>query len=124
MLAQSRQQLKVAVLLSERAHSMRINATRSERALWEELRCNHLGIAFRRQVTIGGKYIVDFLAPAARLIVEVDGEYHSRRTTADARRDRNLTRLGYRVLHLEAELVMRQLPVALEQIREAMRQTG
>jgi very-short-patch-repair endonuclease len=103
---------------------MRVNSTVSERALWEQLRANRLGVAFRRQVPIAGKYIVDFLAPSARLIVEVDGGYHSRRVAADARRDRKLVRLGYRVLHLEAEVVTRQLPVAVARIREALRQTG
>jgi len=38
--------------------------------------------------------------------------------------EETLVRLGHRVLHLEAELVLRQLPVALERIPEALRQTG
>ena len=70
MLFQSRQHLKAQTLLAERAHSLRVNATSSERILWEQLRANRLGVAFRRQVPIGGKHIADFLAPAARLIVE------------------------------------------------------
>jgi very-short-patch-repair endonuclease len=53
------------------------------------------------QVVIG-RFIADFAAPTARLVVEVDGEYPSRRRTADARRDRVLRRLGYRVLRFEA----------------------
>ena len=68
-----------------------------------------------------GEYIVDFLAPARRLVVEVNGAYHARRSSADARRDARLQALGYRVLHLEAELVMRDLTVALERIRAALR---
>jgi very-short-patch-repair endonuclease len=49
--------------------------TPSEAALWELVRRGRTGVWFRRQVVIDG-YIVDFVAPAARLIVEVDGAYH------------------------------------------------
>ena len=38
----------------------------------------------------------------------------------DARRDRALRRLGYRELRLHAELVLRELPVALQQVRGAL----
>jgi hypothetical protein len=56
-----------------------------------------LGVTFRRQVPLG-PFIVDFLAPSARLVVEVDGGYHELRAKADARRTRWLERRGYRVL--------------------------
>ena len=95
---------------------MRHALTRSESALWESIRGRQLGTLFRRQVVIGGKYIVDFLAPREKLIIEVDGASHNGRTSADARRDRHLARLGYRVLRLEAELVLRRLPVAVEAV--------
>ncbi len=109
MSAQSRQQSKQQALLAERAFAMQCNSTRSEQALWQELRANRLGIAFRRQVPIGGKYIADFLAPSIRLVVEVDGGVHRQRRAADARRDRDMRRLGYRVLRLDAEVALRQL---------------
>ena len=79
-----------------------------------------LGVAFRRQVPIGNRYIADFLAPSVKLVVEVDGCCHARRVVADARRDRVLLRLGYRVLRLDAELVLRQLPLAVEAVRQAL----
>ena len=41
----------------------------------------------------------------SRLVVEVDGGYHAERARSDARRDRELGRLGYRVVHVPAELV-------------------
>jgi hypothetical protein len=49
-------------------------------------------------VVVLGRYIADFLAPSAKLIVEVDGSHHARRVSADARRDEALRRAGYRVL--------------------------
>jgi very-short-patch-repair endonuclease len=77
------------------------------------------GVWFRRQVVIG-RYIVDFVAPSGRLVVEVDGGYHGGRVTADARSDRALTRLGYRVLRLDAELVLKQPEAAVARIRAAL----
>jgi very-short-patch-repair endonuclease len=38
-----------------------------------------LGVQFRRQVPLAGRFIVDFSAASARLIVEVDGTYHAHR---------------------------------------------
>jgi very-short-patch-repair endonuclease len=68
-----------------------------------------VGRAVRRQVPLAGRYIVDFCAPSVGLVVEVDGGYHEARTRADARRDAELRRLRYRVLRVEAALVMRDL---------------
>ncbi len=120
MQKQSRQQLKRHILLTQRAHEMRLQLTPSEAALWVAISRKQLGVAFRRQVLIGNRYVADFLAPSAKLVVEVDGGYHRQRVTADARRTRVLERLGYRVLRLDAELVVRQLPLAVEAVRKAL----
>jgi very-short-patch-repair endonuclease len=37
-------------------------------------------VCFRRQLPIGN-YIADFAAPAAKLVVEVDGAHYARRQT-------------------------------------------
>ncbi|MBK8251153.1 MAG: DUF559 domain-containing protein [Polyangiaceae bacterium] len=58
------------------ARRMRATPTTSEAILWEALRGSQVGVMFRRQVVIG-PYIVDFCAPSVRLVVEVDGGYHS-----------------------------------------------
>ena len=79
------------------------------------------GVWFHRQVVVGGRYIADFVAPRARLIVEVDGAYHARRGTADARRDRTLAQRGYKVLRLDAELILNHPKQALALIRAALR---
>jgi len=67
------------------AHTMRQAPTDSEARLWRAMRSSQPGVAFRRQVPLLG-FIADFYAPSARLVVEVDGGYHARRVTADARR--------------------------------------
>ena len=120
MQKQSRQQLKFQALLGERAHFMRHNLTETESMLWRHLSAGKLGVAFRRQMPVGSKYIADFIAPAAKLIVEVDDRSHELKRTADARRDRNLGRLGYRVLRLPAELVRGNVVEAVSRIVAAL----
>ena len=111
---------KRQALLAERAHAMRHAPTRSEAALWRLLAAGKLGVAFRRQVPLAGRYIADFVASSARLIVEVDGAWHRGRRQADARRDQVLHRLGYRVLRLPAKLVLEQPLEACSRVREAL----
>jgi len=108
-----------SALLEGRARQMRSALTPSEALLWRALRGKQLGVVFRRQVVVGG-FIADFAAPAARLIVEVDGGVHAERRGGDARRDEKLRRLGYRVLRLEAALVLRRLPEAVALVRAAV----
>lgn len=107
-------------LLSERAHGLRHRPTASEAALHRLLSGKKLGVSFKRQVPIAGRYIADFLASGPRLIIEVDGGSHHGREQADARRDRVLRRLGYTVLRLEAELVLRQPELAVARVRAAL----
>ena len=114
-----RQQLKRQALLEERAHSMRHQPTESEAKLWEALRGGQLGVHFKRQVRIG-RFIADFVAPAVKVVVEVDGGSHRGRGAPDARRDRNLARLGYRVLRIDAELVRTNVAEAVARIVAAL----
>jgi very-short-patch-repair endonuclease len=65
-------------------------------------------------------YIVDYYACAAKLIVEVDGGWHSKRGQRDARRERILRAAGYRVLRVTADEVLHALPSILARIREAL----
>jgi very-short-patch-repair endonuclease len=78
-----------------------------------------LGVRFVRQAVIG-PFIVDFLAREARVVVEVDGGYHLGRRKADARRDARLARWGYRVVRVEAELVVRRLRRAVALVAAAL----
>src|SRR4051812_14031307 len=82
------------------AKSLRQNPTDAERRLWHLLRVKQLGgLRFRRQQPIG-RYIVDFFCPAAKLIVELNGDQHGTDSNAaqDAARTRWLEARGYMVL--------------------------
>jgi len=95
-------------VIAERAWCMRFAQTPSESALWQAIRRSQLGVSFKRQFPIGN-HIADFAAPSVKLAIEVDGGYHATRAAADARKDRHLSRAGYRVLRIPAELVMRDI---------------
>ena len=86
-------------LLLQRARAMRREPTPFEQELWLALRARRFADAkFRRQVVIG-RYIADFACRLPRkLVVEIDGDSHGDQLAYDARRDAQLTALGYRVL--------------------------
>jgi very-short-patch-repair endonuclease len=78
--------------------------TVSEWRLWSNLRRRQLdGWKFRRQAPIG-RYVVDFVCFAARLIVELDGSSHDdEKDEYDERRQAWLESQGFRVLRLSAD---------------------
>lgn len=88
----------------DRAREFRGRPTRSEAALWNELRGKKLGVRFRRQAPILG-WIADFWCPSLRLVVEIDGSSHDQRKTADAYRDSVMGLYGIGVLRIPASLV-------------------
>ena len=59
-----------------------------------------------------------------KLVVEVDGEVHTERAAADARRDRDLARMGFRVLRLPRALVQDRVAEAVAQVAAALAESG
>lgn len=108
--------------LLERAKSMRRQLTGPELKLWLELRARRFeGAKFRRQVVIG-HYIADFACRTpTMLIVEIDGDTHADRETADAARTRFLEARGYRVVRFTNDEVMGNVEGVLFAIGEALR---
>jgi very-short-patch-repair endonuclease len=94
--------------------------TPSEEALWQVLRGGALGVAFKRQVVLGERYIADFFAPSVRLVVEVDGGAHCNSRAADRRRDQKLRRLGYRVVRVDAALALSDAAAAAAVVQSAL----
>jgi very-short-patch-repair endonuclease len=90
----------------EFALGLRRNPTAAEHALLVAI----AGMPIEKRFTIYaqkiiGGYIVDVYIPAGKLVVEVDGGYHKRRTVYDSRRTAALIKYGYRVLRLTNERV-------------------
>ncbi len=105
-------------VLSARAAEMRHAPTASEARLFDALRGGQLGFAVRRQVPVLGRFIADLFVPEVRLVIEVDGGYHTRRRGSDARRDRALVRAGYGVLRLDAAVVMLDVGAAAARVAD------
>jgi very-short-patch-repair endonuclease len=107
---QSSRGIRREALLSARARELRSALNAPQQLLWHAVAAGRLGVYFRREVVLLGRYIVDMLAPSIRLVVEVDGRCHERRRQADTRRDKALAAAGYQVLRLQAHVVLGNLP--------------
>ncbi len=102
------------------ARTLRSNLTDAERTLWQRLRGKQIeGIQFYRQKPLG-EFIVDFYAPAARLVIEVDGGQHVEAAAVgrDAIRDRRLNDLGLLVLRFDNRQVLAELEAVLQRVHE------
>jgi very-short-patch-repair endonuclease len=108
------------------AKRLRQNTTPHEQALWRSLRTLPLfGSHFRRQAPLG-TYVVDFLCPAIRLVIEVDGGHHGDEATAarDKVRQDWLEAEGYRVLRFWNSEINENLQGVLERIQMAFQDSG
>ncbi len=77
--------------------ALRQSMTDAERLLWLHLRARRLnGHKFRRQYPLG-RYVVDFLHLAARLVIELDGGQHNE-SLHDKNRDAWLRAQGFEVI--------------------------
>ncbi len=105
------------------SRTLRVEMTEYERLLWSRLRRKQLnGVQFYRQKPIGS-YIVDFYAPAVRLVVEVDGTQHQGQIHAqnDAHRDESLKSKGLRVLRFTNQQVRQELDSVVGVVVEALK---
>jgi very-short-patch-repair endonuclease len=95
--------------------------TEAEKMLWLHLRGNKLGLHFRRQHIIGC-YIADFVCLKKKIIIEVDGGYHSQYAQAikDYYRTEKLESLGFKVLRFRNEDIYSNVVFVLDQIFNAI----
>ena len=70
-----------------------------------------------------GDFIVDFLAPNERLIIEVDGAYHAepRQKADDELRTGILEGKGYKVIRFSNEEVLYDTDMTIKKIKEALK---
>jgi very-short-patch-repair endonuclease len=100
------------------ARTLRSTQTDSEQRLWSRLRHKQiLEVQFYRQKPIG-KYIVDFYAPRASLITEVDGAQHLEPSQAryEQRRTAYMEHQGLHVLRFTNVEVLQKLDAVIEEI--------
>ena len=104
--------------LKELARVLRKNMTDAETRLWSKIRRKQLKkFQFYRQKNIGD-YIVDFYCPAAKLIIEIDGDQHysEENIEKDEARDKFLKDLGFRVLRFSNSDVFKNIEGVVTEI--------
>lgn len=114
--------LEYNLKLKEPSRALRKSMTDAERLLWSHLRGKQLlEVQFYRQKPIG-HFIVDFYAPVAQLVIEVDGSQHDEpeHRQKDIIRDRYLADEGLMVMRFDNIQVLKETEAVLEEIFVAM----
>ncbi len=113
-------QTNAFVLEKRLQRELRRNMTDAERALWNKLRGNQMGLhKFRRQHPYGD-FILDFVCLDAMLVIEVDGGQHNE-SVKDVRRDQVLNDAGFCVMRFWNNQVLCELDAVLESIWNALK---
>ena len=107
--------------LKEYARQNRKNMTQAESVLWSHIRGKVLGVTFLRQYIIG-PFITDFACLEPKLIIEVDGGYHSepRRAEDDANRQEWLEEQGFKVIRFSNEGVEFDIDNTINKIKKSI----
>ena len=104
-----------------RARELRRDMSGTERRVWFRLRHRNVaGYKFRRQVPIG-PYFADFACLSARLVVEIDGEFHED-PERDQRKTDYLEARGWRVMRVVASLTDHHLDAVIEAIWQELQE--
>ena len=110
--------LKYNPRLKQQAQALRKSMTEAELKLWRHLRRKQIqGVQFYRQTCIGN-YIVDFYAPTAKLVIEVDGAQHfeHQHEVKDRQRDAFLASQRLTVLRFHNGQVLQETENVIEAI--------
>ena len=105
--------------LFEKARILRNSPTKTENILWQQLHNNKLGVKFRRQHPIF-KYVADFYCHEKKLVIELDGDYHSRKDQIenDQVRTEDLEAFGIEVLRFTDQQVLEDMDYVIKEISE------
>ena len=106
-------------LLKENAKHNRAHPTQAEAIMWQLLKGKQLGISFRRQHIIG-EYIADFACLECKLVIEIDGGYHTsqQQQEADMLRTRWLNDYGFKIVRFTNEEVINTTENVMKRIKE------
>ena len=100
--------VRATIRSMQNAKRQRRDMSPPEVRLWALLRRSPGGIKFRRQHPIE-PYVADFYCPAAKLVIEVDGEIHNFTAARDDARDGYMKDLGLQIIRIPAAEVMRDV---------------
>lgn len=95
--------------------------TDAEKLLWEHIRAKQLFVKFNRQHIIGD-YIVDFVCIEKKLVIEVDGGYHSEyeQIEKDEFRTERLNEMGFAVIRFTNEEVLGNILTVINNIKNIL----
>ncbi len=103
--------------LKARARKLRNHSTLAEVLLWNQLKGRQmLGYQFLRQKPLD-QFIVDFFCYDLMLAIEIDGESHNIKITADQRRQKRLESLGIHFLRFTERDVRNNIEGVLQRIK-------
>ena len=108
-------------LLKEFASENRKNPTQAESILWNLLKEKRLGASFRRQHIIG-QFIADFCCLSHKLVIEIDGKYHSlpEQQIKDEDRTKWLNEHGLKVVRFTNEEIIGNTENVINKIKEEL----
>ena len=95
-----------------------MNPTVAEIVLWQHIRNYALGTKFFRQYIIAD-YIVDFVSIEKKIVIEVDGAYHSEleQKVYDEGRTERLRNLGFNVIRFSNEDILNNIESVITTIK-------
>jgi len=107
--------------LKDWARENRKNPTDAEAILWERIRDRQLKTKFFRQYIIAD-YIVDFVSLESKLIIEVDGAYHSEyeQQQYDEGRTERLESFGFKLIRFTNDEVISQTDKVIKTIEQKL----
>ena len=102
-------------LIKEIALKRKNKTSKEESALWEVLENKKTGFKFRRYYIIDA-FLIDFICLEKKLIIEVNGKYHTTEAQQEAMNLRTeiLTAFGYKVVRLNENQIINTLEDTLE----------
>jgi very-short-patch-repair endonuclease len=107
--------------LTKLAKGLRRQQTDAEKKIWYSLRSRQFqGVKFRRQQPLG-PYIVDFCSLQKKVVIELDGGQHATEQEKDAKRTKYLNQLGFRVIRVWNNDVLKNVEGVLEQIQQQLK---
>ena len=93
--------------------------------MWDILKEKRLGASFRRQHIIG-QHIADFVCLSHKLVIEIDGNYHSlpEQQISDETRTKWLNEHGLKVLRFKNEEIIGNTEEVINKIKKELWQTN
>lgn len=107
---------------------LRKKSTPAEKIFWEKVKAHRfLGLKFKRQEPIFFDYdntkcffVADFICLNNKTVIEIDGRIHDHQKDHDLIRDDILNKLGYRVIRIKNEEIIKDAEIVLDKIKGIM----